>query len=250
MILRFFGSLLAKYLNTPIKNYFVPAYVSIDALRSTIKPGDILLVEGNVRFSVAIKYLTQSTWSHAALYIGDSANQVSKDGYKCDLLEADLIDGIIAIPLETYSKFHTRICRPINLSEEDREKVINFALSKLGNKYDLKNVIDLIRYLLPTPPVPPRWRRQLIALGSGEPTKAICSTLIAQAFQSIHYPILPDIIKGPQPAQNLKLEKDIYHIRHYSLFTPRDFDISPFFQIIKPRIEVGFEYKKIDWDKN
>lgn len=247
MILRFFGSLLAKYLNTPIKDYFVPAYIPIETLRSTIKPGDILLVEGNVRFSVAIKYLTQSTWSHAALYIGDSANQVNEDGFNCDLLEADLIDGIVTIPLETYSKFHTRICRPVNLSKEDTAKLINFALSKLGNKYDLKNVVDLMRYLLPTPPVPSPWRRRLIALGSGEPTKAICSTLIAQAFQSIQYPILPDIIKTPQSARNSKFEKDIYHIRHYSLFTPRDFDISPFFQIIKPSIEVGFDYKKIDW---
>lgn len=33
----------------------------------------------------------------------------------------------------------------------------------------------------------------MIALGSGEPTKAICSTLIARAFQSIRYPILPQI---------------------------------------------------------
>lgn len=57
-----------------------------------------------------------------------------------------------------------------------------------GNQYDLRNVIDLARYLLPTPPVPLRFHRLLLALGNGDPIRAICSTLIAQAFQSIAIP--------------------------------------------------------------
>ena len=32
---------------------------------------------------------------------------------------------------------------------------------------------------------------RMIALGSGDPTRAICSTMIAQAFGLVHYPILP-----------------------------------------------------------
>jgi hypothetical protein len=39
------------------------------------------------------------------------------------------------------------------------------------------------------------------------------------------------------------------HIRHHSLYAPRDFDISPFFSIIKPTIETGFDYKQMMWDK-
>lgn len=57
----------------------------------------------------------------------------------------------------------------------------------------LKNLLDLARYLLPAPPVPLRWRRRLIAFGTGDPSRAICSTLIAEAFQSVHYPILPEV---------------------------------------------------------
>ena len=30
---------------------------------------------------------------------------------------------------------------------------------------------------------------------------------------------------------------------------PRDFDISPFFAVIKPTIETGFDYKQMMWDK-
>ncbi|MGH8679798.1 MAG: hypothetical protein ACREUQ_15810 [Burkholderiales bacterium] len=47
--------------------------------------------------------------------------------------------------------------------------------------------IDFTRYVLQEPPVPTRWRRRMLSLGSGEPTRAMCSTLIAQAFQSIRF---------------------------------------------------------------
>ena len=43
--------------------------------------------------------------------------------------------------------------------------------------------------------------------------------------------------------------REILHIRHHSLYTPRDFDISPFFAIVKPTIETGFDYKQMMWDK-
>ena len=64
----------------------------------------------------------------------------------------------------------------------------------LAAPYDLRNILDLLRYFFPTPPVPVRWRRRMIAFGSGDPTRAICSSLIAQAFQGIQYPILPKIL--------------------------------------------------------
>jgi hypothetical protein len=164
-------------------------------LAAALQPGDVLLVEGDTRISVAIKYLTQSTWSHAAIYVGPQHGLPSRDGEPVSLVEADLNEGVRAVPLAEYARFHTRICRPIGLSAEDRERVVRFVLDRLGHQYDLKNVLDLARYLIRTPPVPTRWRRRLIALGSGDPTRAICSTLIAQAFQSIRYPILPEITR-------------------------------------------------------
>ncbi len=119
-------------------------------------------------------------------------------------------------------------------------------------EYDLKNMIDLIRYLLPTPPVPVRFRRRMLALGSGDPTRAICSTVIAQAFQSVHYPILPQVRvqKILSNTHGTYSEREILHIRHHSLFTPRDFDLSPYFQVVKPTLEKGFNYKKLVWGKD
>jgi len=85
----------------------------------------------------------------------------------------------------------------------------------------------------------------MLAFGSGDPTRAICSTLIAQAFQSVRYPILPYIER--RDAESNSTAREILHIRHYSLFTPRDFDISPFFRVIKPAVEQGFDYKNLQW---
>jgi hypothetical protein len=40
----------------------------------------------------------------------------------------------------------------------------------------------------------------------------------------------------------------VLHIRHHSLFVPRDFDVSPYFQIVKPTIERGFDPHALTWD--
>lgn len=99
-----------------------------------------------------------------------------------------------------------------------------------------------MRYLFPLP-VPQRWRRRMIAFGSGDPTKMICSALIAQAFDSVRYPILPKITR----AGSRKARREILHIRDSSLYMPRDFDISPYFEIVKPTIVHGFDYTALHW---
>jgi hypothetical protein len=186
------GGRLARYLATPIRGPQV-ATSTLEQLGATLEPGDVLLVEGNTRVSTAIKYLTQSTWSHAMFYIGDALGAPGPGEAPRVLIEADMVHGIRAVPLSHVSGLNSRICRPVGLSKDDLQKVIQFAVSHIGGHYDLKNVFDLARYLIPTPPVPTRWRRRMIAFGSGDPTRAICSTLIAEAFQSVHYPILPEV---------------------------------------------------------
>jgi len=218
------------------------------ALAATLRPCDVLLVEGNTRFSVAIKYLTQSTWSHAALFVGDALGPARDGGEPHVLIEADVREGVRSLPLGQYAGMHTRICRPVGLASEDTARVIAYAVSRLGNRYDVKNVIDLVRYLIPTPPVPSRLRRRMIAFGSGDPTRAICSTLIAQAFQSVRYPILPEVARTrSEDPSCIDCYHEIHHIRHHSLFAPRDFDVSPYFEIVKPTIANGFDYRTLDW---
>jgi len=161
------GKALASYLEKPSRNYKPFSVSDQDTLREFLRLGDVLLVEGNQRISVAIKYLTQSTWSHAAVYVGDALGSTADGSEPNTLVEADLVEGIIAVPLSKYETYNTRICRPVGLTDEDRRKIVEFVVNSLGMEYDLKNVTDLIRYLLPTPPVPVRFRRRMLALGSG-----------------------------------------------------------------------------------
>lgn len=244
------GRLIARRLETPASGYDPSTPSDPTALSRTLKPGDVLLIEGNQKVSGAIKYLTQSTWSHAALFIGNALGVKDPEGCGSHaLIEANIGEGVVAVPLSKYRAFNTRICRPIGLSEEELKSVVQFATSRLGDNYDTRNIVDLARYLFPTPPVPIRWRRRMIALGSGEPTRVICSTLIAQAFQSVRYPILPRIEHVPQhaSAKSDYSREEILHIRHHSLFTPRDFDLSPYFQIVKPTLESGFDHRLLRW---
>lgn len=220
-----------------------------ETLRRTLEPGDVLLIEGNQRISAVIKYLTQSTWSHSALYIGDALPQPADGSERPRLIEVNLGEGCVAVPLSKYRTYNTRICRPRGLTPDDRQVVVDFMLQRIGLKYDLKNIIDMLRFFMPAPPVPVRWRRRMLAFGSGDPTRAICSTMIAEAYEQIRYPILPEITRAPgrASAQSTFSRQEILHIRHHSLYTPRDFDLSPYFQIVKPTLEYGFDYKTVIW---
>lgn len=236
------GRIIVRYLEKPVKGYEPIIQDDPDAVRLLLQPGDVLLVEGNSHLAGVIKYLTHSTWSHAALHVGPIRGKTIVDGEPHVLIEADIAQGVVSAPLSKYSQFHTRICRPIGLTSEDREKVCAYAVNCIGLNYDLKNIIDLMRYLVPVP-VPQRWRRRMIALGSGSPTRLICSTLIAGAFQSVRYPILPKVTRLESKAAR----RELMAIRQTSLYMPRDFDISPYFAIVKPTIEIGFDYKQLHW---
>jgi Permuted papain-like amidase enzyme, YaeF/YiiX, C92 family len=229
------GRSMARFLQKQTRGYILMAVASPTRMRACLRPGDVVLVEGDRRISGAIKYLTQSTWSHAAMFVGDGAGH--------DLIEADLRDGVRYIALDSLLHLNLRICRPVGLTEADRMRVLNHMRASLGRHYDLKNVWDLARYMLPQPPVPKRFRRRLLALGSGDPTRAICSTVLAEAFQTVNYPILPMIETATENA----VTREIFHIRHHSLYAPRDFDVSPYFAIIKPTIEGGFDYRAVEW---
>jgi hypothetical protein len=240
---------LVRYLTAKVRNYEPFAVSDLELLESILQVADVILVEGNQRFSTAVKYLTRSTWSHAAIYVGRARNLHGLPDGTPAIIEADLENGVIAVPLSKYEGFNLRICRATSLSKVETAAVVKFMRDSLGMSYDLKNVIDLARYLIPTPPVPNRWRRSMLALGSGDPTRVICSTRIAQAFQSVAYPILPRIeqLTEKECVQCQDTVREILHIRHHSLFTPRDFDVSPYFAIVKPTIQRGFDHRQLEW---
>ncbi len=240
------GRRLAVKLSRPIPGYHPYTPANFKTLSDTLVPGDILLVEGDSRLSSAIKYLTQSTWSHAAFYIGDAMPMPIDGTERPRLIEVLVTEGCVPTPLSKYQNFNTRICRPASLTDADRKTLVAFMVDKIGLQYDMHNVFDLMRYFLPSPPIPVRWRRKMLSVGSGDPTLAICSSLIALAYESINYPILPSITLSGHKGDYAR--DQIFHIRNHSLFAPRDFDLSPYFDVVKPTIRTGFDYHNLIWD--
>ena len=137
-------------------------------------------------------------------------------------------------------------------------------MASIGRRYDLRNVLDLARYFLPVSLVPARFRRTALRFGSGDPTRAICSSMIAECFDRVRFPIVPKIEPLPEGypvlqerphrlgkliSRQRRLPAGLYHMISPSLVTPRDFDLSPYFEIIKFNLIAGarFDYRRIIW---
>lgn len=228
-----------------------------ERLRFEIRPGDVLLVEGRSRVSEVIKLITQSPWTHSALYIGRVHDvtdaQVRERVLQCYdgdpneqlIVEALLGEGTVVSPITKYSADHLRICRPSALAPDDAQKIIAQAVSKLGYDYDVRQLLDLARFMFPYSFLPRRWRSSLFAHNAGGPTRTVCSSMLAEAFGSVQFPILPIMERRPDGRVRL------YH-RNFRLFTPRDFDYSPYFEIIKyPYLGINelASYRRLPWDE-
>jgi hypothetical protein len=49
----------------------------------------------------------------------------------------------------------------------------------------------------------------------------------------------------PEKGRAMRLLK-----KHYSLITPRDFDLSPYFDVVKPTVLEGFDFRTFEWNKS
>ncbi len=228
-------------------------------LKYELRPGDVILVEGRSRVSQVIRYITQSSWTHAALYIGrlidfedeELQNLIRKKTDAKDnarLIIEDLMDrGTCITPLNFYRYHHIRICRPIGLTPTDTHLVINYAVKSLGQPYNVRQIFDLARFFLPWTILPRRWGSSLFRTSTGEPESGVCSSLIAEAFASVQFPILPFV--KPDEVNGLEVFS-----RNPYLYAPKDFDYSPYFEIIKYPLFNPDEplpyYRRLPWTKS
>ena len=252
------GRYLLKRLEMPIPSYEQRIINNIKILYREIRPGDVLLVEGRSKLSRIIQLITKSAWSHAAIYVGDRLANEGLRGKLSDLdlndrqhmlIEADAANGVIAVPLNKYQDYNIRICRPFGISTEDLIAVIDDVVGNLGNYYDHENLADLVLLLLPPFLNPFKKRTIQACLGGCTEYKVICSGMIPTPFQKVGYPIIPALL--PASDFDNHLIDNPYGskliMRHYSQIVPRDFDLSPNFEIVKYNI-IGlgrFAYKSI-----
>ncbi|VVC76162.1 hypothetical protein AQUSIP_14670 [Aquicella siphonis] len=246
-------------INEPAAAEIMP--YDFNRLKYEIRPGDVLLVEGRSRISKIIRTITQSPWTHAALYIGRMIDFEDEEIKKLvrshlpdeisdntRLIVEDMLDqGTVITPLNFYHNHHIRICRPIGITPADLHLVVNYAIKALGQPYNVRHLLDLTRFMLPWTILPRRWGSSLFRTSSGEPESGICSSLIAEAFTSVHFPILPFV--KPDEVQGIEVFQ-----RNPYLFTPKDFDYSPYFEIIKYPLFNPDEplpyYRRLPWTKS
>ena len=160
---------LVDFLTQPLSSYERHSWNDLEALKKHIRKGDVLLVEGDSRVATVIKYLSQGSWSHSALYIGDEL--IRRGGPAGEQAQAEFGDeagllllealprGVTASPLSKYVDFNIRLVRPHRLRPEHLKVILDEAISSLGWQYDLQNILDLCRYLLPVSLVPQRLLR-------------------------------------------------------------------------------------------
>ncbi len=201
---------LASYLNQPSASYAPALPTDLEVLARLLLPGDVILVEGNTRFASLVRVLTQSTWSHVAMFVGpldDSPDPVC-------IVEADVERGVRTIRLSELGGMSARVVRANGLNASERDQVARRALARVGQRYDVDYAIELARSLWPIGRG--KARRHPAPVAAAE--RAICSTLLAQAFEEVGYPILPRPVPSAPGAARV--------------YTPRDFDLSPYFTVV------------------
>jgi hypothetical protein len=273
-LLRKITAFAISLLTKPVARYALNIPIDLAQLRRDIRKCDVLLVEGNERISECIKYLTQSSWSHSSLYVGDEPLKrdphlrhelTDKYGEEANflVLEALVEEGVVLTPLSKYRDFNIRICRPYRLAAADEHAIIDYALSHVGHQYDFRNIFDLLRYFLPVSAIPARWRRRALHFGTGDPTRVICSSLIAECFHRVRYPIVPRYEPFPpgfEPVRRMAgllgrfwrndgAAPGLLRMVSPTLITPRDFDLSPYFEVVKFTVVDGsrFDYHRLLW---
>ena len=266
---RFLANLVNRWLTSPVAQYDLRIPNDLNNLRKYIQKGDVILVEGDQRVSQIIKYLTQSCWSHAGLYVGDeilgrpgpfrdiAVKKYGEAGARHLFVEATIEDGVALAPLDKYIHLNIRVCRPFRIEPEDLQIVLDTVVDHLGFRYDMGNLFDLARYLLPVKLIPSRLGRKALTFGSGEPTETSCSAMIARAFQKARFPIVPHVasvrsdetLLGRLFEEGDRAIRQVFSMGDPTLVVPRDYDLSPYFQVVKfNMIETKlFQYKNLLW---
>lgn len=259
---------LTRLLTRPLPSYEQRVPNSLTRLKSQLHKGDVILVEGDQRVSQVIKYLTTSSWSHTALYIGDdlrghdpelAAELDARFGPEAKhlIIEADNPNGVACAPLAKYMRYNIRVCRP-RLRRQDVDRVIAFTFSHLGRRYNIRHIFELAKFFFPVSIIPRRFRQAVLHSGNESKHEVICSTLLARAFGSVGYPVLPKVTVDEIKAQSSfwrrlvgggSAVRALYQEEDPAFITPRDFDLSPYFDIVKIHymMEPGFDYRQIEW---
>jgi hypothetical protein len=196
---------LAHYLAQPVRHHS-PSTADPLSLAAVLLRGDVLLTEGNTRAAALVRRVTSSTWSHVSMYVGPLEDGPDP---RC-IVEADVAAGVRAVRLSEFKGQRIRVLRPTGLGDTERRRLADWVVGRIGNPYDLAHAWMLARRFLRLP-LPSLFPGAPSAMAQSA-TRFICSSLLAQAFVFVGYPIAPD----------------------HSSITPRDFESASVFEVVRP----------------
>lgn len=192
-------SLVGRFLAQPLKRRDDSPATDAQALAGLLQLGDVLLTEGNSRAAALVRRLTGSAWSHVSMYVGPLDEHPDP---RC-IVEADIAAGVRAVPLSEFKGQRARILRPKALDDAERGRLAQWVVSRIGDPYDLAHAWALARWLLRLAPSP----RAM----ANDAKRFICSTLLAQAFLFVGFPIAAAETRS---------------------VIPRDFESAPGFEVV------------------
>ena len=211
---------LALFLTQPVKRYSPATTTDPESLSAVLRNGDVLLTEGNTRAAALIKRITRSTWSHVSMYVGPLEEGPDP---RC-IVEADIARGVRSIRLSELEGLNVRVLRPIGLNDAARSRLAEWVVGQIGGEYDLKHAWVLARRFLRVPPkasIPPAPN------GIAESaTRFICSSLLANAFALVGYPILP-----------IHTAVTAVSTADHRYVIPGDFERASVFEVVSPRTD-------------
>ena len=199
-----------------------------------------------------------SSWSHSALFIGDAllrrdpatrAEIQRRFGRESRYLivEALVDKGVVVSPLRQVRRLqHPHLPADRAAAGRSARSCSDYVIARIGSHV---RPPQLLRPDALPAAVPPDSRRDLredaLHFGSGIATETICSTLLAEAFAAVRFPILPVPVRRKRRARGRALRQQLLgrptrraysgllRARHPTLCVPRDFDLSPYFDIVK-----------------
>ena len=206
---------VALYLAQPVKQPSASSTADPLSLSSILLPGDVLLSDGNTRAAAIVRRITRSPWSHVSMYVGPL--EAGPDP-RC-IVEADVTAGVRAVRLSELKGLQVRVLRPSGLERAERRRLADWVTSRIGGDYDLAHAWMLATKLLRLPLAP---RLRSTASMAQSATRFICSSLLAQAFMLVGYPIMPVLIGLREAGAG-----------DHRFVTPHDFQSASVFEVVQ-----------------
>ena len=210
----------------------------LESQRAQLQPCDVLLVDGDSPLDRRMKVLTGGRFSRVLLYIGrphevadPALRALLADYLPCGpdtqlVLDASLERGLWVRDLSNLHGLHLRVCRAQNLSPEECQDALRFAISRLGAGTQHGWSTLALLWLLPWRALTGRLRRRLLNRWANDLLRAIAGATAGEAFAFIQFPVHPLVKQADgDTARLLRLQPRVFHAA--------DFDHSPYFDIIK-----------------